>query len=66
VSDLLSGQACISPDHSLTRWVGALDCVEVQWTVQINSILEFMDNLMGARESLSIAELQNLLTPMFQ
>ncbi|MEO2035955.1 MAG: GYF domain-containing protein, partial [Planctomycetaceae bacterium] len=37
-----------------------------QWTVQINNILEFMDNLMGARESLSIAELLSLLTPMVQ
>ena len=60
-------------DVPLTSTFKNVPCLEsvcfdlsCQWTVQINSILEFMENLMGAHESLSIAELQKRLTPMFQ
>ena len=38
--------------------------VDYRWTIQIQNILSFMENLMGARESLSISELQDLLDPM--
>jgi hypothetical protein len=38
--------------------------LEYRWTLQIQDILSFMENLMGARESLSISELQGLLDPM--
>lgn len=38
--------------------------INYRWTVQIHDILPFMNNLMGARDSLSISELHDLLSPM--
>lgn len=35
-----------------------------RWTVQISDIMNFMQNLMGAREELPLSELQSLLDPM--
>lgn len=37
-----------------------------RWTVQISDILPFMNNLMGARNTLPIPELEGLLTPIVQ
>ncbi len=38
--------------------------VSYRWTVQIAEILPFMENLMGARESVSVEELEGLLEPV--
>ncbi|MCP4481013.1 MAG: hypothetical protein GY818_23305, partial [Planctomycetaceae bacterium] len=35
-----------------------------QWVIQMNDVLPFMENLMGAKESLSIPELSELISPM--
>ena len=40
--------------------------VSSRWTVQIKDILPFMENLMGAREALSIQALHELLNPMVE
>ena len=38
--------------------------VTYNWTVQVKDILQFMHNLMGARESLTVTELAELLSPI--
>ena len=35
-----------------------------RWTLQISDILQFMHNLMGARESISVQELESLVEPI--
>ena len=56
------------PVESYAPNVPCLDsvCFDVsyRWTVQINNVLSFMENLMGARESISIVELDELLSPV--
>lgn len=41
-------------------------CVDVKyrWTIQINDISRFLENLLGAKESLSISELSDALLPI--
>jgi len=56
------------PVDSHSESVPCLDgvCFDIRyrWTVQINDVLPFLLNLMGAMESVSVAELENLLKPI--
>lgn len=38
--------------------------IRYRWTVQVNDVLPFLLNLMGAMESVSVVELENLLKPI--
>jgi len=38
--------------------------VDFRWTIQVRDVMQLVDNLMGARDSLSIADLSGLLTPI--
>ncbi|MBP60007.1 MAG: hypothetical protein CMJ62_00655 [Planctomycetaceae bacterium] len=35
-----------------------------RWTIQMNDVLSFLNNLMGAHDSISVAQLEELLAPM--
>jgi hypothetical protein len=50
--------------HSVPCLDGVCFDVSYRWTVQIAHILPFMENLMGARESVSVQELEELLEPI--
>jgi hypothetical protein len=50
--------------HNVPCLDGVCFDVSYRWTVQISDILSFMDNLMGAKESVSIEELEELLSPI--
>ena len=50
--------------HNVPCLDGVCFDVSYRWTVQITDILSFMDNLMGAKESVSIEELEELLSPI--
>lgn len=56
------------PVHSYSHNMPCLDgiCFDAayRWTVQISDILQFMYNLMGARESVTVEELEELLLPI--
>ena len=56
------------PVESRADSVPCLDgvCFDIRyrWTVQINDVLPFLLNLMGAMESVSVVELENLLKPI--
>jgi len=56
------------PLESYLNGVPCLDsvCFDVsyRWTIQVNDIVSFMHNLMGARNVLTLQELEQLLTPM--
>ncbi len=50
--------------HNIPCLDGVCFDASYRWTVQISDILQFMHNLMGARESVSIQELESLLEPI--
>ena len=56
------------PIESYLGGVPCLDsvCFDVsyRWTIQVSDIVSFMHNLMGARNVLTLQELEQLLTPM--
>jgi arsenate reductase-like glutaredoxin family protein len=43
---------------------GACINLNFRWTVQVRDVMQFVNNLMGARSTLSVKELVNLLTPI--
>jgi hypothetical protein len=56
------------PFESFDRGVPCLDsiCFDIsyRWTIQIQDIVAFMHNLMGARDTLPLEELDELLSPL--
>jgi hypothetical protein len=53
-----------SSSHNVPCLDGVCFDVSYRWTVQITNILPFMENLMGGRESVSVDELEELLSPI--
>jgi membrane protease subunit (stomatin/prohibitin family) len=56
------------PIETEIRQIPSLEgaCVDVgfRWTVQVRDVMQFAFNLMGARSSLSVVELNDLLSPL--
>jgi hypothetical protein len=50
--------------HNIPCMDGICFDASYRWTVQISDILQFVHNLMGARESVSVQELESLLEPI--